>query len=99
MANIKKFSKTRKNSFRNKNKTKNNKSKKSTTFLRKGKNGSKKNKLMKGGEKKVNDPILINNKQYKCQKPSNFVIELNKVFKYSNIKYRQKIKQIACEFF
>jgi len=99
MANTKKFSKTTKNTFKNKNKTKNNKSRKLTTFLRKGKNGSKKNKLMKGGEKKVNDPILINNKQYKCPTPSTYVIELNKVFlEIRNIKYRKKINKIACEF-
>lgn len=91
----KKFSKTTKNTFKNKNK-----SRKSTTFLRKGKNNSlKKNKLMKGGEKKVNDTISIDKNEYKCQNPSSYVIELNKVFlENSNIKYRQKIKQIACEF-
>ena len=50
MANTKKFSKTRKNSLKktNKNKTKNNKSRKLTTFLQKRKNGSKKNNI-KGG--------------------------------------------------
>lgn len=91
----KKFSKTTKNTFKNKNK-----SKKSTIFLRKGKNNSlKKNKLMKGGEKKVNDTISIDKNEYKCTKPSSYVIELNKVFlDFSNIKYRKKIKQIACEF-
>lgn len=100
MANTKKFSKTTKNTFKNKNKTKNNKSRKLTTFLRKGKNNSlKKNKLMKGGEKKVNDTISIDKNEYKCTKPSSYVIELNKVFlDFSNIKYRKKIKQIACEF-
>ena len=67
----KKFSKTRKNSFRkkNKNKTKKNKSRKSTIFLRKGKNGSNKNSKINSIKGGAADVYAVVEKKSKTLKP------------------------------
>ena len=98
MANTKKISKTRKKSFKNKNK----KTRKST-ILQKRQHFSrkyyifKKTKLIKGGAK--GNKFTINESEYTCTKPSQYVIQLNKKFLIEeNKKYRKIIQQIAYEF-
>jgi hypothetical protein len=97
----KKIYKIKKNSFKNL-KTKKNKSKKSSIVLQKSKNkhnSLKKNKLIKGGAKSIGESIYINSNYLKCPAISTYVQNLNDEFlKENNIKYRKKIKKIACEF-
>jgi hypothetical protein len=101
MALTKKIYKIKKNSFKNL-KTKKNKSKKVSIVLQKSKNkhnSLKKNKLIKGGAKSIGESIYINSKYLKCPASSSYVQMLNIEFlKENNIKYRKKIKKIACEF-
>ena len=113
MANTKKFSKTRKNSFKNKNKmtknkmTKNKKTRKSTIFLEKRKKGSrkyysfKKNKLIQcGGDIKIKgSKFSINNNEYICPTSSKYVEMLAIEFnREENKEYKKDIKKIAHVF-